>query len=204
MRNLIYIPIVHTEADLGSMANAFKKEYSRQYSNQHYQQHIQSVDQMWEQLTRNVTLLDLNWAGVRLYQDGLPVCGRELEIVRDLAQKGSKNHQLLQTLIVKGATLEGTEDKNLLLEEYHHFQKIFAAILPSEKKRLLEAYKPRSETLLRERDQFIANRIASTLQENENGLLFIGMLHKVDQYLPSEIQVNSLIYRLPFDKMAKV
>lgn len=204
MRNLIYIPIVHTEADLGSMANAFKQEYSRQYSKEHYQEHVQSVDQMWDLLTRNITLLDLDWTRVRVYQDGLPVCGRELEIVRDLAQKGSKNHQLLQTILVKGATLEGTEDKNLLLEEYRQFQKIFSTTLPAEKKRLLDAYKQRSETLLRERDRFIANQIASTLRENETGLLFIGMLHKVDQYLPPEIQVSSLIYRLPFNKMPKV
>jgi hypothetical protein len=204
MRSLIYVPIIHTEADLGSLAGSFKKEYTRQYSAQEYQNHVQSIEEMWDLLTQNILALEVNWGAVRLYQDGLPICGRETLIVTDLAAKGSLNHRLLVALIQKGAWLEGTEDKNLLLEEYQHFQKIFSAPKPAEKKRLLEVYKQRSEKLLQQRDQFIADRIDATLRENETGLLFIGMIHKVDQYLPPGIQVNSLIRRLPFDKMAKI
>jgi signal transduction histidine kinase len=55
---------------------------------------------------------------VRLYQDGLPVCGREEEIVRDLAGSGSQNHQILLELIARGARLTGSESPSLLLEEY--------------------------------------------------------------------------------------
>lgn len=204
MRNLIYIPIVHTEADLGSLADSFKKEYQRQYSEQHYRKHVQSIDQMWKMIARNIDSLEIDWKTVRLYQDGLPVCGREIEIVTDLAEKGSNNHRLLLSMIQKGALLEGTENKNLLLEEYRHYQKILSAINPVQKRKLLEDYKKLSETLLQKRDKFIAERINTTLKENETGILFMGMMHKVDRFLPRNILVKSLIYRLPFDKMAKI
>ena len=134
----------------------------------------------------------------------MPICGRELEIVTDLAKKGSINHQLLLTLIQKGAILEGTEDKNLLLKEYYHFQKILFAKQLADKKKMMEEYKQISAKLLQQRDKFIADRINNTLKEDETGLLFIGMIHKVDHYIPKNILVKFLIYRLPFDKMVKI
>jgi len=204
MRNLMYIPIIHTETDLGSMADSFKQEYTRQYSIQQYKNHVDSIQQMWDILIQNITSLDINWKHVRLYQDGLPICGRELEIITELAEKGSINHRLLLTLIQKGAILEGTEDKNLLLKEYYHFQKILSTKQLDEKKKMTEEYKHFSADLLRQRDKFIADRINNTLQENETGLLFIGMIHQVDQFIPKNISVKYLIYRLPFDKMAKI
>ncbi|MFZ5516953.1 MAG: hypothetical protein ACOY90_09970 [Candidatus Zhuqueibacterota bacterium] len=204
MRDLIYVPIIHTEADLGSMASSFRQAYTHQFSESHYNAHVTSIDHMWEGLTRTVQELNVIWTSTRLYQDGLPVCGRELEIVTELANSGSKNHLLLRSLIQNGAMLEGTEDKELLLKEYHFIQKIMTAENPFIKRKRSEEYKQHSATLLQQRDRFIANRIDATLQQSETGLLFMGMLHKVDHYLAKDIHVNFLIHRLPFDKMVKV
>jgi len=204
MRELIYVPIIHTEADLGSMAQSFKQSYTNQFSDTHYAAHVTSIDYMWEGLTRSVQDLAIDWSRTRLYQDGLPVCGRELEIVTELANNGSKNHLLLHSLIQKGAILEGTEDKELLLKEYHFIQKIMTAENPFIRRTRTEQYKQHSSALLQQRDRFIAHRIDLTLQQSETGLLFIGMLHKVDDYLAKDIHVNFLIHRLPFDKMVKV
>ena len=45
-----------------------------------------------------------------------------------------------------------------------------------------------------ERDAFIARRIDETLKEGETGILFLGMLHKVTEILPSDITVENLKY----------
>jgi len=46
------------------------------------------------------------------------------------------------------------------------------------------------------RDEYIAQRIASTLEEREIGLLFIGALHRVVERLPKDIQVHEPIANL--------
>jgi len=203
MRNLIYVPIIHTEIDLGSMAGSFKQEYTEKYSEQTYQHHVAAIQKMWNGLTHNVLNLEIDWKNARVYQDGLPVCGREMEIITDLAKKGSKNHELVLQLIQKGATLEGTENKELLLQEYTYFQKIFHSDRLIDKKKVVDEYKKVSQKLLRQRDEYIARRIDETLQADETGLLFMGMIHQVDRYLPKNILVKFLIHRLPFEKMAK-
>ncbi len=79
---------------------------------------------MWEGISKRLGKLDVEHANLRIYQDGLPLCGRELDIVRDVAARGSQNHQLVLSLVQRGASLEGTEDVQLLLEEYRYIQAI--------------------------------------------------------------------------------
>ena len=40
-----------------------------------------------------------------------------------------------------------------------------------------------------------------TLKEGETGILFAGMAHQVDKYLPKAIHISYLIFRLPFSKL---
>ncbi|MEK7220546.1 MAG: hypothetical protein AAB253_05060, partial [candidate division NC10 bacterium] len=54
------------------------------------------------------------------------------------------------------------------------------------------------ERLLRQRDEFIGRRIDETLKEGEVGILFIGLMHRVDRFLAPDIEVQYLIHRLPF------
>jgi len=125
---------------------------------------------------------------VRLYQDGLPVCGREAEIVADLAQKGSRNHQLLLRLMAQGAILMGTESGELLLQEYQLARQALTSRTPRAAE-LAARRRSRGEALLEQRDRFIARRIHETLQKGEAGLLFVGMLHAVERFLPKDIKV---------------
>lgn len=198
MRKLIYVPIIHTETDMGSMAGAFKVEYQNRYSQQKYNEHITSITDMWSQITTNIQNSDIDWTRVRLYQDGLPVCGYEEKIVTELAEKGSKNHKLLLDLMQQGARLEGTENRELLLKEYNYFQRIFNAKRLIDKKRIINEYKQAGKKLLQDRDRFIAERINQTLGTDEIGFLFMGMMHQVDKYLPRNMTVKFLIRRLPF------
>ena len=203
MRKLIYVPIIHTEADLGSMAGFFEKEYKKRYNQQEWHAHITAIDEMWRGISEKIIQLNLQWSMVKVYQDGLPVCGKELEIVTDLAKKGSINHRIVLDLVYRGAKLEGSENSALLLQEYDYLQKIAQAKNNPQRNNLIREYNRVSKELLMKRDQFIAKRIDQTLGKGEVGVLFIGMMHQVDKFLPKNIEVSYLIHRLPFGKIIR-
>ena len=192
-RRLIYVPIIHTEVDMGSLVESLKKEYIKKYGTHKWEQHLKKINDLWTGIEERLNQRNLCYDHVRVYQDGLPVCGKELQIVRDIANSGGRNHQLLLKLIRKGATLMGTEDPTLLIKEY---QLIKDATL---RKSTGKDTNGRTNYTA-ERDAFIANRIDETLMDGEIGILFLGMLHKVDEKLPSDIVVDYLIYHLPFKK----
>ncbi len=198
MRKLIYVPVIHSEADMGTKAEPHKKEFTDQFGVRVWNEHIKAVDEMWTGIAHRFRKMDVDHSNVRIYQDGLPLCGREMDIVRDVAAQGSQNHRLVLSLVKRGASLEGTEDIQLLLEEYHYIQAICREHEPAEKRRKAKSLSMKRKTLLRQRDRFIARRIDKTLKEDETGILFAGMAHRVDKYLPKDINVSYLIFRLPF------
>ena len=183
-RKLLYIPILHSSADMGSLSESLKKEYLSRYGARKWQEHLRGIEGFWDLVARRVFSLPLNFRRVRLYQDGLPCCSHELEIVREVAAKGSKNHQLLLQLVGRGAILMGTEDPELLLEEHRLLKLTVEGTGP------LDSHA--AADLMRRRDMFIAGHIAETLAEGEAGLLFIGALHRVGELLPHDIQVTYL------------
>lgn len=144
------------------------------------------VEKMWDETEGVVANLPVNPGTVRVYQDGLPVCGHEQEIVSDLAEAGNRNHRLLLKLQARGATLMGTESPALLVEEY---QLATAAFASGATARTEIRQKQLGNTLLERRDRYIADRINGTLGAGESGILFLGMLHKVTRYLDSDINV---------------
>jgi hypothetical protein len=196
-RTLIYIPIIHTQADMGKLAPSVRRVTVQKLGRQAWKRNVDLIGQMWEEIRRTVEAWDLPWEKVRLYQDGLPRCGREAEIVADLAVAGSPNHQLLLSLMKRGATLMGTESPDLLLEEYRLVQQILAAKDPKDAARIEARHEPRSRSLLAQRDQYIARRINESLRAGETGLLFLGMLHSLDSRLAKDIRVTYPILRPP-------
>ncbi len=201
MRQLIYVPVIHSEADMGTVAESHKKEFTDQFGVCVWNEHIKAVDEMWEGIRKRLCKLDVDYSKVRIYQDGLPLCGREMHIVRDVAAQGSQNHRLVLSLVERGASLEGTEDVQLLLEEYRYIQAITTERKPAEKRKKTKSLSTKRRLLLRGRDRFTAQRIDETLKEGETGILFAGMAHRIDKYLPKDINVSYLIFRLPFKKL---
>jgi len=201
MRLLIYVPVIHSEADMGTVAETHKKEFTAAFGVCVWNDHIKAVDEMWEGIRARLGKMDVDHGKIRVYQDGLPLCGRELDIVRDVASQGSQNHQLVLSLVERGACLEGTEDVHLLLEEYRYIQAIANEVGPAEKCSKAKSLSKARKLLLRRRDRFIACRIDQTLKEGETGILFAGMAHEIDKYLPKGIDVSYLIFRLPFSKL---
>jgi hypothetical protein len=138
------------------------------------------------------TIIDNLWPSfdkVRLYQDGLPVCGREIDIVTDLAKAGSRNHRLLLSIMEKGATVMGTESAELLVEEYQLFKSILNARNSKKTPKIDECRKALSESLLERRNRYIADRINTTLREGETGILFLGLLHNLEKRFDKDIKL---------------
>jgi hypothetical protein len=204
MRKLIYIPIVHTAADMGSLLPAAKAEFLRRYGEQEWDDHNAVIGGFWEGLRERIAGLHLEYARTYLYQDGLPVCGKESEIVTDLARQGSQNHALLLWLVSEGATLVGTEAPEVLLEEHELVRGVLTAPEGEKRQAALEAYKTKGKELLARRDEYIRHRVNATLSDNCTGLLFIGLMHRVDETLPKDVSVSYLIHRLPFRRAADI
>ena len=147
------------------------------------------VDKLWDQIEQAIEGLVLAYERVRVYQDGLPVCGREFEIVTELAKAGSRNHRLLLHLREKGATIMGTESSELLVEEYQLVKEALATGEPPLATRGEARRKALRDSLLKRRDQYIARRVNGTLGMGETGLIFLGMLHSLGSWLDKDIRV---------------
>lgn len=175
------------------MAHGLEAAYVERLGRRHWDEYLALVAGFWPAVRAGLEELDLDYREADLYQDGLPLCGRELEIVQEAAAGGSENHQLLLDLVARGATLVGTEDPNLLLEEYHHVKAALtnapAAAGPLEPARQAA----RANEMLSKRDAFIGRRIGHSLRPGRTGVLFLGMMHKVEVFLPSDIVVRRLI-----------
>jgi hypothetical protein len=190
MRRLIHIPIIHTAADLGSLSGLVQAHYEKVCGRAGWNRREDAVKELWSDIQANLDGLRLDARKTRIYQDGLPICGFEERIVRELAHAGSSNHQVILRFLDQGATLMGTEDPALLLEEYelqkrHLARRAGTDSSPEEPKGLFDR-------VLRARDSFIAERIAATLQDGELGLLFLGALHRLDAMASTNIQVETL------------
>jgi hypothetical protein len=147
------------------------------------------VNNTWDEIERVVDEIPRHAGKVRVYQDGLPVCGNEQRVIAKLAEAGSRNHRLIVRLVEQGAIPMGTESTELLLEEY---QLAVATLTPRGPRSALRSAgreKALGESLLEKRDRFIGARINSTLAEGETGILFLGMLHAVERYLEGDIAV---------------
>lgn len=179
MARLIYVPVVHSAAEMGSEAPGYKAAYIARYGEAKWAKRNAEFDAVWRAIGAAIDQLGLDFRRVKLYQDSLPVCGREAELARDLAAQGSRNHQLLEDLMRRGATLVGAESPKLLLDEYKLLQSSART-------------KAQAAALLEARDRFIAERIEATLGDDEDGLLFIGALHHVAKFLPARIKVEYL------------
>jgi hypothetical protein len=188
-RVLLCIPIVHTQADMGGLNEPIQRLKLKKLGKRIWERNLELVNNFWTEIERATERLAPPYERVRLYQDGLPVCGHEAEIVADLAQAGSRNHQLLLKLKQKGAVLMGTESAELLVEEYQLVRQVFAEKMSGGSAQRASQGKTLQDSLLKRRDQFIAHRISQTLLGGETGLLFVGMLHAVEPWLAKDIEV---------------
>jgi hypothetical protein len=188
-RSLTWIPIIHAGPDLGSVGDALRRAYVERTSPEDWDQHIRTVNDAWVRIRHVIDRMQLDYAVVRIYQDGLPQCDHELEIVQDLAALGSQNHQIVLDLVARGAALVGTESPALLLEEYELVRQSLLRLSKDESNHLAAEHRARSDRILEQRDRFIAGRINDTLRAGEQGLIFLGLLHALERFLPRDIRL---------------
>jgi hypothetical protein len=193
MRKLILIKIVHTSTDMGSMGEGLMKEGMKKLGKEKWLENQRKIEKFWNDLEREIDLLNLDYSRTRIYQDGLP-CGGELglRIVRETADKGSKNYHIVRKLIERGAAIETTESPELLRKEYEHIKALITAKTPEEKADAARRYDQIKDELMQERDAYIAKAIDISLKDNETGVLFIGAVHNVVPMLAKDIEVKSL------------
>lgn len=177
MRALIYFPIIHSPKDLGTL----DKAVSALRTDEQTQKYLDAIEHFWAMIATTIEGLGLDYTNLKLYQDGLPVCGKEKEIVADVAESGSQNYRLLQTLHQKGAVLMGTESPDLLVQEHALMTQLLQPGEPT------EASLATARALLNQRDDYIVQRIDKTLQDNEMAILFLGLMHNIETKLPKDI-----------------
>ncbi len=197
-RIVIHVPIVHTQADMGALGTHIRRRLVKTFGERWWQSNLGTVEHVWDDIEASVCELDLPYQRLRIYQDGLPVCGRELDIVKELAAAGSRNHRLILELIRRGAEIMGTESGELLIEEYSRIRGLLET--PSRSPQQSQDVNASGLRLLEKRDRFIAVRIHATLGPNEIGMLFLGMLHSIAPFMAKDITVLDL---LPFDRRAR-
>jgi len=191
MRTLIYVPIIHTGADLGSIAKDVTKRGIATLGEEIWTEHRTTVDRFWDAISRYFDSIDAR--NTKIYQDGMVAEGDiGNKIVTEMSKAGSKNYQLISRLLERGAVLVKTEDFELVKEEYNKLLAITRAESTVRKIVALIKYKLAKSRLLRERDIFIAERINQTLGTGETGIVFIGAVHKIKEKLPKGIQVAEI------------
>jgi len=97
------MPVIHTETDMGTLSESIQKSTLQKFGRRGLKRKEKIIDNLWMEIEQKIDALTLAYEKVRLYQDGLHVCGREAEIVTELAKAGSRNHRLLLLLVKRGA-----------------------------------------------------------------------------------------------------
>lgn len=191
MRTLIYIPIIHTSADLGSLAEYVTKKGIADLGEDVWKGHRRAVEGFWDAISHFFDSVDVS--GIKIYQDGMVAEGEvSQKIVEEGVKSGSKNYELISRLLQKGAILVKTEDFNLVREERDRLLAITQAKSISQKIIAFIRYELTKNILLNKRDRFIAKRIDETLNQDETGIIFIGAYHNIKKRLPKDIKIKEI------------
>jgi len=191
MGELIYVPVIHMSADLGSIAKQVDKRGIADLGEEVWKKHMKTVKGFWEAISHYFDSIDVS--GMKIYQDGMVVDGEVgQKIVEEGIKSGSKNYELVLRLLKRGAILVKTEDFKLVNEERERLLAITQAKAITQKIISFIKYKLVKNRLLSKRDKFITKRIDGTLKHNEIGILFIGAYHNIKEWLPKNIQIREV------------
>jgi len=179
------------EPDLGSEAAAIDSKSASLFGEARWAKHKEIIAKFWESMADYFATVDAST--LKIYQDGLPTDGTlGRKIIEEAVKRGSKNHQIILSLMARGAEIRKTEDPSLLKEEYEHITALTHSKSVAEKTIASAKYKLRKNQLTKERDKFVAKTIDETLKEVETGVLFMGSYHDIFPYLPKDIIVKQV------------
>ena len=188
-RRLFYVPIIHTSADLGSVASQVEEKGRAASGEEAWMEHQRTVARFWEAIGGYLDALEVS--DHQIYQDGLAADGElGTRIVEDAASRGSLNYQLVKRLVERGARIVKTEDASIVLKEVEGIKAIANARTLAGKSWAVLKYELMKKKLLEERDRYIARTINSTLERD--GILFIGAFHNITPRLAEDIVVEEV------------
>lgn len=191
MRTLIYVPVIHTSADLGSLAGDVTKRGIADLGEDIWEKHKAAVEKFWDVISDYFDSIDVS--GMKIYQDGMVADGEVgRRIVEEGAKSGSRNYELVARLLKKGAILVKTEDFELVKEERDRLVAITQSKSITHKLIAFIKYKLTKDRLLNKRDKSIAKRIDEFLIQDEIGIIFIGAYHNIKKRLPGSIRVSEI------------
>lgn len=191
MKTLIYVPIIHTSADLGSLAEDVTKRGIADLGQDFWEEHEKTIDGFWTAISNYFDSEDVQ--GLKIYQDGMVAEGEIGEkIVEEGVKQGSKNYKLISKLLKRGAILVRTEDFTLVKKEFDRLREITQAGNLMEKLFGFIKYKFTKDRLLNKRDRFIAKKIDETLHRGETGILFIGAYHNIKNRLAKDMLIREV------------
>jgi hypothetical protein len=124
----------------------------------------------------------------KIYYDSLVTNERDkaLEFVK---KSNERSFEIIEQYMNLGAILEATEDPLLVQEAFSWF-----SMLQEGKTDL--ATEEMIEKNMGDRDKFVTQRIAESLNQDESGILFLAPGRRIDGYIPADIR---LIKIQPFD-----
>lgn len=141
------------------------------------------LQRYWEQMQTQVEALASALGGLQhIYHESLTVGGDEG--LQQLEAADQRSHGFIVGKTESGAALEPTEDMDVLLETLDLQRCMMIPLASASVGSRLQEWHSDSN---RQRYEYIANQIDSTLLENETGLLLISERHQVQ--FPNDIEV---------------
>ena len=227
MRELLYFELVHQGLETGLDEEISKYPGYASLSEKDRKNTLDKMEQIyneiWQEFNEELESLDFGaYSAVRVYQDGVLRVPKErianitnrsenyqnppfsIKRIRKLSTEGARNAKAVCSLMDKGAILEGTENPVwLILHCYYKELPVILYRIPLLSEILLD---PIENLIFRKRDKFIAHTIDKTLKEGDLGILFMGMDHMVDSYLPKDIEIQfyELIEENTFDELLEL
>ncbi|MFH1903960.1 MAG: hypothetical protein ABIK53_00315 [bacterium] len=191
MKTLIYVPIIHMSADLGSIAKQVNKRGIADFGEEFWKKHRETVSGFWDSIVKYFANLEVK--DFKIYQDGLVADGEVgQKIVEEGVKSGSKNYSVINNLLKKGAVLVQTEDFPLVKKERDRIVEITQAKTMTMKLIAYLRYRLTKDWLLKKRDNYITKRIDETLEHGEKGILFLGAYHNIIPELSKKIQITEV------------
>jgi len=90
MRTLVYIPVIHTSADLGSLAEDITKKGIADLGEDVWKEHRRAIEGLWDAISHYFDSIDVS--RIKIYQDGMVAEGEVgQKIVEEGVKSGSKN-----------------------------------------------------------------------------------------------------------------
>ncbi len=109
MRKLYLVPVLHMNADMGSLSAVLDEAAATELGQAAWQKHKQAIADFWSSIALFFEALEVK--GFKVYQDGMVAEGEGgLKIVREGISQGSRNYQIVGSLMEREAVLVKTED----------------------------------------------------------------------------------------------